>query len=58
MTFRDAMGTVVGASLSTNGDCLASMPPRQQMSFTVPVQTIEVTASGGVVWVDSLILTR
>ncbi len=58
MTFRDAMGSVVGAPLATNGNCLVSMPSRQQASFPVAVERIEVTASGGTVWVDSLTLSR
>lgn len=58
MTFRDAMGAVVGMPLATNGNCLASMPARQQASFPVPVESIEVTASGGTVWVDSLTLSH
>ncbi len=58
MTFRDAKGAVVGTPLATNGNCLVSMPPNQQASFPVPVERIEVTASGGTVWVDSLTLSR
>jgi hypothetical protein len=58
MTFRDGTGTPVGAGLTTNSNCLASMPPRQQTAFPVPVETIEVTASGGVVWVDSFAVSR
>jgi hypothetical protein len=58
MTFRDGMGTPVGAALTTNGNCLASMPPRQLRTFPVSVETIEVTATGGVVWVDSFAVSR
>ncbi len=58
MTFRDAMGVPVGSPRTTNGNCLASMPPRQQVTFPTPVRTIEVTATGGVVWVDSLTAAR
>jgi|GEM_PF-2960446 len=58
MTFRDAMGATVGMPLATNGNCLGAMPPRQQASFPVPVETIEVTASGGTVWVDSFTISR
>ncbi|HWP66862.1 MAG TPA: hypothetical protein VNO26_13200 [Candidatus Limnocylindria bacterium] len=58
MTFRDATGAVVGSPLTTNGDCLAGMPSRQQVSFPAPVAAIDVTAGGGPVWVDSVRLTR
>jgi hypothetical protein len=53
MTFRDAGGNIVGSPLTTNGNCLAMMPQKQQVSFPTPVHTIDVTASGGPVWIDT-----
>ncbi len=53
MVFRDGTGATVGSPLATNGNCLASMPPRQRVSFSQAVRTIEVSAAGGTVWLDS-----
>jgi hypothetical protein len=53
MTFRDSGGGTVGSPITTNGDCLMAMPPRQVVAFGTPVRTIEVTASGGPLWIDT-----
>ena len=57
MRFFDAVvgGNEVDGPLTTNGDCLAFMPPMQCLTFSTPVRRIEVTASGGAftaVWID------
>jgi len=54
MTFRNAGGGQVGSPLMTNGDCeVGPMPLRQIVQFTELVRTVEVTATGVTVWVDS-----
>ncbi len=45
-------GSEVGSPLMTNGDCLVVMHPLQTVSFCTPVRRIEVTATGGAVWID------
>jgi cysteine-rich repeat protein len=53
MWFFDADGLPVDAPLYTNGDCQYGTPPLQPVTFSRPVRTIEVTAIGGQVWIDS-----
>ena len=55
MRFFDAVvgGNEVAPPMPTNGDCLAiMMPPLQLVSFSNCVRRIEVTATGGTVWID------
>ncbi len=59
MRFFDAAvgGTMVG-SITTNGNCGASMPSMQTRSFSTPVLRIEVSVSGtGSAWIDDMTLT-
>lgn len=58
MVFRDASGASVGSPLGTNGNCLASMPSTQRVSFSRPVRTIEVSGMGGTVWLDTFRINR
>lgn len=59
MKFFDAAvgGNEVNApGLTTNGDCLLSMPDPQTITFDAPVRRIEVTATNGAleaVWIDT-----
>ncbi len=54
MRFFDAEvgGNEVLPPLSTNGDCLLGMPDMQLVGFATPVRRIEVTATGGTIWID------
>ncbi|MCH7704894.1 MAG: hypothetical protein IIB61_07270 [Planctomycetes bacterium] len=54
MRFFDAPvgGNEVGLPLTTNGDCLLLMPAMQLVSFDAPVRRVEVTVTGGTVWID------
>ena len=52
MRFFDSCGEEVGDRLFTNGNCLVIMPPLQSQVFEGGVRTIEVTATGGVVYID------
>jgi len=54
MTFRDVEGQTVGSALTTNGDCEAGpMPAIRELTFPTPVHTIQVTATGAPVWIDT-----
>jgi hypothetical protein len=54
MTFFDAQGMQVDTPLTTNGNCLPSMPASQLVVFSRPVRSITVEALGGnQVYVDT-----
>ncbi|MCB9736505.1 MAG: hypothetical protein H6745_28335 [Deltaproteobacteria bacterium] len=53
MAFFDANDQLVTA-LTTNGDCLTTMLPRQYVQFARPVRKATATASGGPVWIDAI----
>jgi hypothetical protein len=54
MTFRDVDGQPVGSPIATNGDCqVGPMPAVREITFPSPVHTIEVTATGAPVWIDT-----
>lgn len=54
MTFKDAEGQTVGSALTTNGDCqVGPMPAVRELTFPTPVHTIEVSATGAPVWIDT-----
>ncbi len=57
MRFFNSRGEVVGDTLFTNGNCLLIMPPLQSQVFKDGVRTIEVTATGGVVYIDDFTST-
>ncbi len=57
MRFFNSCGEEVGDTLFTNGNCLLFMPPLQSQVFEVGVRTIEVTATGGVVYIDDFTVT-
>ena len=57
MRFFNAQGQEVGMPIQTNGNCFLVMPPAQSRVFVEGVRTIEVTASGGTVWIDTLTAT-
>ncbi len=52
MRFFDADKNQVGKPLTTNGNCVQFMPDMQLVVFDVPVRFIEVTATGGQVYID------
>ena len=52
MDFFDADKNQVGEPLTTNGNCAQIMPDMQLVVFDVPVRFIEVTATGGQVYID------
>lgn len=52
MRFFDIDDVQVDTPLTTNGDCLLSMPPLQERTFSRAVRRITVTATGGTVWLD------
>jgi cysteine-rich repeat protein len=52
MTFFDCNGAQVDSPLSSLGDCSVAMPAIQNVTFSRPVQLIEVTATGNTVWID------
>ncbi|MFH0982290.1 MAG: PKD domain-containing protein [Planctomycetota bacterium] len=53
MQFFDALGAEVGPPLFTNGDCQSGPPLPQYVIFSRSVRTIQVTAMGGPVWIDT-----
>lgn len=53
LAFFDASDGLVTA-LTTNGDCLTTMLPRQYVQFSRPVRKATATANGGPVWIDAL----
>ncbi len=57
MRFFNGCGEEVGLPLETNGDCLLIMPDPQSPVFEDGVRTIEVTATGGVVYIDTFTVT-
>ena len=57
MRFFNSCGEEVGDTLFTNGNCLLFMPPLQSQVFEDGVRTIEVTATGGVVYIDDFTVT-
>ena len=56
MRFFDADNLEVDSPITTNGDCLLLMPPCQNVVFSRPVRKIKVTAAGGTIWIDDLVL--
>ena len=56
MHFFNAANDEVGTPLFTNGDCAAFMPVTQSQVFGEGVRTIEVTASGGQVYIDTFVV--
>ncbi len=57
MRFFNGCGEEVGTPLETNGNCLLVMPDPQSQVFGDGVRTIEVTATGGVVYIDTFVAT-
>ena len=57
MRFFNGCGEEVGTPLETNGNCLLFMPVPQSQVFEDGVRTIEVTATGGVVYIDTFTVT-
>ncbi|MCH8912884.1 MAG: hypothetical protein IIA33_04880 [Planctomycetes bacterium] len=57
MRFFNGCGEEVGTPLETNGNCLLFMPDSQSQVFGDGVRTIEVTATGGVVYIDTFTIT-
>ncbi len=57
MRFFNGCGEEVGTPLETNGNCLLFMPDPQSQVFDDGVRTIEVTATGGVVYIDTFTVT-
>ena len=57
MRFFNGCGEEVGLPLETNGDCLLLMPDPQSQVFEDGVRTIEVTAIGGVIYLDTFTVT-
>lgn len=53
MHFFNECGEEVGNPLFTNGNCLLNMPPPQSRVFEDGVRSIEVTATGGIVFIDT-----
>lgn len=52
MRFFNAADDEIGMPIQTNGDCLAFMPALQTQVFAEGVRRIEVTATGGRVYID------
>ncbi len=52
MRFFNAADDEIGMPIQTNGDCLAFMPDLQTQVFVEGVRRIEVTATGGRVYID------
>ncbi len=57
MHFFNAADEEVGVPIETNGDCLLFMPNPQSRVFEEGVRTIEVTAEGGTVFIDTFVAT-
>ena len=57
MHFFDAADEEVGVPIESNGDCLLIMPDPQSRVFKEAVRTIEVTAVGGTVYIDTFVAT-
>lgn len=57
MRFFNAAGEEIGVPIVTNGDCLVFMPDPQSRVFEEGVRTIEVTADGGNVYIDTFVAT-
>ncbi len=57
MRFFNAAGEEIGVPIESNGDCLAFMPDPQSRVFEEGVRTIEVTADGGTVYIDTFVAT-
>lgn len=53
MRFFDGIGVEVDSPLLTNGNCGLAMPPKQVVVLSRAVRSIEVTATGGRVYVDT-----
>lgn len=53
MRFFNGCGEEVGTPMETNGDCTFIMPDPQAQVFEEGVRTIEVTATGGIVYIDT-----
>ena len=53
MRFFDIGGVEVEPALITNDDCRPVMPDRVVLAFSTPVRSIEVTSSGGRVYIDT-----
>lgn len=54
MRFFNADGEEVDDPLTTNGNCLQFMPMHQEIVLSEVIRTIEVTAVGGDVWIDTM----
>ena len=53
MRFFNARDKEIGTPIPTNGDCGIGMPPFQDRTFAEGVRRIEVTATGGQVYIDT-----
>jgi len=54
MRFFNAAGEEVDDPLETNGNCLQFMPDHQEVILSEMIETVEVTAKGGDVWIDTM----
>lgn len=54
MRFFNTEGQEVDEPLTTNGDCFEFMPAQQEVVFSETIASMEITAIGGDVWIDTL----